>query len=127
MAEIALGTIAVGITSTVQSAGGAGAYAGALSPALPSSSRDYVFGGAGFISGTVKEKNTPIDTPLRRRVRLYRDSDGLLLRQAWSDATTGDYYFDDLDPSQHCTVIGIDHLHNHRAVIADRLLPEVLP
>lgn len=127
MAEFALGTIAVGITGTVQSAGGAGAYAGALSPALPSLSRDTIHGGAGFIASTVKEKNTPADTPLRRRVRLYRDVDGLLLRQTWSDATTGDYRFDDLDPTQHCTVIGIDHLHNHRAVIADRLLPEVSP
>jgi hypothetical protein len=127
MAEIALGTIAVGITSTVQSAGGAGAYAGALSPAPPSSSRDYLHGGTGFIASTVKEKNTPIDTPLRRRVRLYRDSDGLLLRQTWSDATTGNYRIDDLDPAQRYTVIGIEHLHNYRAVLADNLTPEVSP
>jgi hypothetical protein len=46
------------------------------------------FAGRGRISGTVKDKGTP-NMPVRRRVRLYQDRDGLLVRETWSDATTG--------------------------------------
>ena len=134
MAEFAIGALEVGITSTVQSNGGAGVYAGGIGLYPPSLSFDIITGGGGgtgtgtiySIVGTVKEKNTPIDTPLRRRVRLYRENDGLLLRETWSNAATGEYRFDDVPLAQRYTVIAYDHLHNYRAVIADNLTPEVV-
>lgn len=88
--------------------------------------RDVAFGGPGRITGTVAEKATP-NIPLRRRVRLHRDVDGLCVRETWSDAATGAYEFTDIDPAYRYTAIAYDYAHNHRAVAADNLTPEVLP
>lgn len=88
--------------------------------------RDTAFGGPGRITGTVEEKATP-NLPLRCRVRLHRDLDGLLVREAWSDAATGVYQFAGIDPAYRYTAIAYDYAHNHRAVVADNLTPEVLP
>lgn len=88
--------------------------------------RDVAFGGPGRITGTVAEKATP-NIPLRRRVRLHRDVDGLCVRETWSDAATGAYEFTDINPAYRYTAIAYDWAHNHRAVIADNLTPEVTP
>lgn len=89
--------------------------------------RDVAFGGPGVITGTVEEKGTPANTPLRRRVRLHREADGLPVRETWSDAATGAYEFAGIDPAYRYTAIAYDYEHNHRAVAADNLTPEVLP
>ncbi len=83
--------------------------------------------GNGVIVGTVKEKSTPMNRPLRRRVRLYLEKTGEFLDETWSDAATGAYTFTGLDPGQIYTVIGYDHLHNYRAVAADNLTAENRP
>lgn len=83
--------------------------------------------GIGRVRGTVKRKDTPANAPLKRRVRLVRERDGLVVREAWSDAATGEYDFKYIDELQTWTVIAYDHEHNFRAVIADNLTPEVLP
>ncbi|AXY83364.1 hypothetical protein [Acidovorax phage ACPWH] len=88
--------------------------------------RDIYFAGRGFIAGTVKEKNTPSNVPLRRRVRLYRDRDGLLISETWSDRATGEYRFDEIDETERYTTVAYDHLHNYRAVLADNLTPEIM-
>lgn len=80
-------------------------------------------GGTGLIEGTVKIKGTP-DYAVSRRVRLYRDRDGILVGETWSDATTGAYTFDGLDRTQRYTVLALDHTGNFRAVPADNLTPE---
>ena len=80
-------------------------------------------GGQGVITGTVKIKGTP-DYAVSRRVRLYRDRDGMLVGETWSDPTTGAYSFDGLDRSQKYTVLALDHTGNFRAVPADNLTPE---
>jgi hypothetical protein len=80
-------------------------------------------GGSGVITGTVKIKGTP-DYAVSRRVRLYRDRDGILVGETWSDPTTGAYSFDGLDRSQKYTVLALDHTGNFRAVPADNLTPE---
>lgn len=90
----------------------------------PVRARDTAFGGAGRIAGTVAEKATP-NTPLHRRVRLHRDVDGLCVRETWSDAATGAYEFTGIDPAQRYTAIAYDYAHNHRAVAADNLTPEI--
>ena len=82
---------------------------------------NYYHAGNGTISGTVKEQNTPANTPLRRRVRLFREVDGLLLQETWSDATTGAYTFANVQTEYRYTIISYDYLHNYRAVVAHNI------
>lgn len=93
--------------------------------------RDMITGvlgqGIGRVRGTVKRKDQPANVPLKRRVRLVRERDGLVLREAWSDAVTGEYDFQYIDELQTWTVIAYDHEHNFRSVIADNLTPEMMP
>lgn len=88
--------------------------------------RDMYFGGRGRVRGTAKEKGTP-DAPVYRRVRLGRERDGMVIREQWSDPTTGAYDFQYVDELQQYTVVAYDHLRNYRAVIADNLTPEIMP
>lgn len=84
----------------------------------------YEFKGRGRITGTVK--NTPA-TPVHRLVRLYREPGGLLVQSAWSDPITGAYTFNGVSLDYRYTVVSFDHTEAFRAVIADRVVPEVLP
>lgn len=86
--------------------------------------REYPFfdaynGGIGVVYGTVKEKSTPANTPLRRRVLLLDEASRMTIRETWSDAATGNYEFRGVKQGVKYTVISYDHLHNYRAVIAD--------
>lgn len=87
--------------------------------------RDRIDGGFGQIVGTVKEKSTPTNVPLRRKVRLFHELSGRFLRETWSD-DAGNYAFTGIDPTQRYTVVSYDYLQNYRAVIADNILPEVM-
>lgn len=124
MAEISV-PVALLSVQVAPSAGAAAPYSG---PRLLDVQRsgDFIHGGPGRITGTVAEKSTP-NIPLRRRVRLHRDLDGLCVRETWSDAATGAYAFTDINPTYKYTAIAYDYAHNHRAVAADNLTPEVLP
>lgn len=92
----------------------------------PVLTRDMVFGGTGRISGTTKAKGTP-DYAVRRRVRLYAENTGLLVREQWSDAASGAYSFDRISTDYKYTVLSYDYEHNFRAVIADNLTPDPMP
>lgn len=94
-------------------------------PGCADMARDVEFGGAGRIFGTVKEKNTPANTPLRRRVVLIDERSHLAIRETWSDSETGYYEFRGVREGVPYTVLSYDHLHNYRAVAADNLLAEV--
>ena len=124
MAEISVPVILLSI-QVVPSAGAAAPYSGPR-PVGVQRSGDFIHGGPGRITGTVEEKASP-NLPLRRRVRLHRDVDGLCVRETWSDAATGAYEFTDINPAYRYTAIAYDYEHNHRAVAADNLTPEVLP
>lgn len=87
--------------------------------------RDTAHGGSGTVYGTVDRKGTPANIPLRRRVRLLSDISGAMVRETWSDATTGTFAFAGLDPAQRYTTLVYDHEHNFRAEAADNLTPEV--
>ena len=80
----------------------------------------------GRIDGTVKRKSDPTNIPLRRRVRLYRDIDGMLIAETWSDAT-GHFSFDFVESNWTYTAIAFDYERNYRAVLADNLTPGVMP
>lgn len=91
---------------------------------------DYVLGGNGLgrVRGRTVEqqdKNSP-KVPVSRRVRLYRDRDGLLIRETWSNAQ-GDYEFAHIDSTTAYTVLSYDHEGDFRAVVADRVTPEAMP
>ena len=87
--------------------------------------RNIHFGGAGLITGTVKEKGQP-DQPLVRQVLLYSENTHTLVADVWSDAE-GNYRFERIDPKQRYTVISTDYQQMYRAVIADNLRPEAMP
>lgn len=89
--------------------------------------RDMVHGGDGRIAGTVKVETDPVDAPLRRKVRLHRDIDGLKVAETWSDAATGAYEFLSVSMEYRYTVISYDHLQSYRAVVSDNLTPEAMP
>lgn len=89
--------------------------------------KDTYFGGRGQIIATVKEKNTPVNTPLRRKVWLIRERDAQIVRETWSNAATGAYAFTNIDETEKYTVVSYDYLNNYRAVIADNLTPELMP
>jgi hypothetical protein len=72
------------------------------------------------IDGTVKLKATPANTPLRRRVRLHNQRTGALVRETWSDSTTGTYSFAAIKAGLYY-VVSFDHTNTHAAVIADKL------
>lgn len=74
----------------------------------------------GRIVGTVKRKDDPANVPLARRVRLYRDRDGMLIAETWSDAA-GNYQFNYIEEGEAYTAIALDHQHFYRAVAADNL------
>ena len=82
-------------------------------------------GGTGRVYGTVKEKSTPANVPLNRKVLLMDERSGLVIRGTWSDAVTGAFEFRDIAMGRAYTTISYDHLRNYRAVIADNQLPEL--
>ena len=84
----------------------------------------HEFKGRGRITGTVK--NTP-GTPVFRQVRLHREPDGMFVKAVWSDPVTGAYEFNGIRPDCKYTVTSYDHTQAYRAVIADRVTPDVLP
>lgn len=89
--------------------------------------RNIYQGGVGRIIGTVKEKSLPANVPLHRRVCLLEEKTRLLVAETWSDATTGNYVFERIDQTRTYTVMAYDHTGLYRAVIADRIVPEMLP
>lgn len=87
----------------------------------------WQFKGRGRIAGTVKEKASPTDKPVARRVRLYREPDGRLIRTVWSDPVTGAYEFYGIPMDARYTVVSHDYNALYRAVLADNLAPELIP
>lgn len=88
--------------------------------------RDVEDFGVHRVQGTVKEKSTPDNIPLRRRVQLYHQRSGRMIRELWSDEVTGAYSFDYIRGDAVYFVVAFDHLQNYRAVIADNITPELI-
>lgn len=98
--------------------------AAVLRPRL--SSIDRQDGGRGRIVGTVKEKGTPANIPLRRRVVLLSMPGSRAIRETWSDPVSGVYEFNEIDMNRRYTVVSYDHTSVYRAVAADNLSPELM-
>lgn len=87
----------------------------------------YLIGGSGRIVGSVALKGTPSNLPVRRRVRLVREADGLCIAEQWSDAATGAYAFTGIDRGATYTVIAYDGPRIFRATVADGVTPDAMP
>lgn len=87
--------------------------------------RDAEFGGNGRVYGTVERKNTPANVPMRRRVRLHRSRDGLLVRETWSK-DDGSYEFTGVSMQYEYDTIAWDNEMSFRSVVANNLKPEVM-
>lgn len=81
----------------------------------------------GTVYGTTEVKTDPLNRPIRARVLLLRERDARAIRETWSHATTGAYRFDNVDTGEVYTVLTYHPARDHRAVVADGLVPEVLP
>jgi hypothetical protein len=88
---------------------------------------DAVYGGLFRITGTVKRKDWPANTPLMRRVVLLNEANHHLLRGTWSDADTGEYVFDSIRGDLRYVIISYDYEGVFRAVIADNIAAEAIP
>lgn len=84
---------------------------------------DIHFGGMGQIVGTVK--NTPA-SPVQRKVALIDDASQIIIRHTWSNPTTGAYAFTRIAMGRTYTVLSFDHTQTFRAVVADRVVPELM-
>ena len=128
IASVNLGTQGLGNstgrinTAPMQALDSLGVRNKAITPVL--GRNDIYFGGVGQVAGTVK--NTPA-TPVRRRVLLIEEGTRAVIRETWSEASTGAYLFGRVDMSARYTVISYDHTQAFRAVVADRVIPEVMP
>lgn len=87
--------------------------------------RDVQDGGTGRVAGTVKEKGSP-DFAVYRRVRLFVKASGRLIREAWSNATTGAYSFDNVALGVEYVVLSHDHTGNYNAVVKDSIYAEAM-
>ena len=85
---------------------------------------DYVTGllgqGIGRVRGSTLDYVNPLNKPYRSHVRLIRESDGMVVRDAWSGADGG-YDFQWIDELQSYTVLAYYVAHGKRAVITDGL------
>lgn len=80
-------------------------------------------GQRGRVVGTLFAKGQP-DAPMVRRLRCFDEQTGALLGQTIS-ANDGGYFFSGLDPTRRVFVVAFDDQDHYRAVIADKLLPQL--
>ena len=78
------------------------------------------------IAGTVKNEAGAADTPVRRRVRLHDQPSGRVVREVWSDATTGAYAFEYIRTGRFF-VVAFDHTGEYGGVVETDLTPEPMP
>jgi hypothetical protein len=87
--------------------------------------RNVHLGGNGKLTGTVAVKGSP-NIPVQRRVRLFDERTGLLVREVFSDPVTGAYEFLYIGTEHPYTVVAYDYANNYRAVLADNISAEFL-
>ena len=91
----------------------------------PQAPVDLRWSGQFRIVGTTKNKATPADVAVSRRVRLHDQKSGDTVREMWSDAG-GVYAFNHIAPGLYY-VVSFDHTNTFAAVIADKLPSEPMP
>lgn len=119
-------TLALSTPPTDSVLGQASDYVGVLSVQPLDLPLDLEDGGFYRVVGTLKIKGPP-NVAVSRRLRLIRDVDGRMVRETWSDAATGAYSFTYVRGDTTYTVLAYDYEHAYRAVVADNLVPEIMP
>lgn len=87
---------------------------------------DAEFGGVYRIYGSVARKSMPTNIPLKRRVRLHRSRDGMLVRETWSKED-GSYEFIEISGRYEYDVIAWDHELQDFSTVANNQLAEPMP
>ena len=82
--------------------------------------RDAVFGGSGVIYGTTKTSGTST----KSRVVLFAQRGKTLVRETWSDSTTGYFEFAGIDTAQKFLTLAEDADGTQTPVAANCLMPE---
>ena len=85
----------------------------------PIAASDMEDGGPYHIEDIVAIDSNP-DIPVSRKVRLFDRATGRLVRETWSDPTTGRYRFDRIRLGPW-TIVAYDHTDFYNAVIADNI------
>ena len=108
MALVNVPSLALPTPARVLSAAYTGPYGHAVTAPQTAHAGDYKTGllgkGIGTVYGTTAVKGPP-NAPLRAKVRLIRERDGLMYRETWSDGVTGDWRFDNVDELEVYTVL----------------------
>lgn len=78
--------------------------------------------GGGTIAGEVDIAGTP-NTPVARKVRAHLSSNGVLVRESWSDPVTGAYSLKGLNVAHAFYVVALDYQLNYNAVVKDNVVP----
>jgi len=79
--------------------------------------RDIAYGGGYAIRDHVTRYDQPVTCP----VRLCDRKSGVLLREMWSDPTTGAYAFEGLDPAGDYLIYALDPARAAKPDINDQL------
>ena len=83
---------------------------------------------ADFTPDVTKEFSLdPVGVPVSRKIDLFRESDGMLVRQMWSDPITGIYRFEGLNPNYSYSVVGYDHTNQYKANIVNGRIASIAP
>lgn len=77
--------------------------------------------GNGFIEGTVSIDALP-PYPVHRKVRVFDQSNGVLVDQVWSDEVTGEYRFENLATDKIYVVMAHDYTGTYNAEIIDNVV-----
>jgi hypothetical protein len=90
-------------------------------PVLPVNGR---WAGQYKITGTTKNKSSPSNLPVGRRVRLHDQNSGEVVQETWSDEVTGVYSFDYISNGVFY-ITAFDHTGNYNGVIATGITPTI--
>lgn len=94
---------------------------------IPTYHPDLVYGGNGFIAGSLPENDldgrvTKQGEPTVARVTAFHRRVMRVVAETWSEPD-GTYRLENLDPAQDYVVIAWDHTGEYNAVIRDRVRP----
>lgn len=87
--------------------------------------KDFIYGGAYRITGSIMIQASPTDLPMSAKVRLYKKNDGNLVKEVFS-AADGSYIFNNIANTSYY-LIAFDHTGSYNAVIRDSILPDLIP
>lgn len=83
--------------------------------------------GRGQIPGTTKNKATPANVPVSRRVLLHDQATAVPIREKWSDPGTGAYVFQGVPEGRKHYVVAFDHTGEWGGEVETDIFAEPMP